>query len=338
MPIRVAILGGSGYTAVELIRILLRHPHAEIAAITTRQEIGTPVSDLHPSLRTRCDLPMEAFDPDAIKAKGVSCVFGCLPHGASMEAIPPLVARGMTVIDLSADYRLRDPAIYKAWYQHEHTDELNLNFAVYGLPELYADQIKRSKLIANPGCYPQTAILALAPLLKAKLIEPTGIIVDSKSGVSGAGRTPKLTTHYPECNESVSAYGVGTHRHTPEIEQALSDVAGEEVQVIFTPHLMPMDRGIFSTIYATPKQNYDEARLSKLMAEYYRGKPFVRVRTSLPTTKDTLHTNFVDLCVKVVRGKVLLLAAEDNLHRGASGVAVQNFNLVHGFAETTGLL
>jgi N-acetyl-gamma-glutamyl-phosphate reductase len=338
MRVRTAILGGSGYTAVELIKLLLRHPHAEIAAITTRQEVGKAVSDLHPSLRSRCDLAMEAFDADALKAKGVTCVFGCLPHAASMEAVPSLVARGMTVIDLSADYRLRDPAVYKQWYDHEHTDELNLNFAVYGLPEIYAESIKRSKLIANPGCYPQTAILALAPLLAARLIEPTGIIIDSKSGVSGAGRTPKLTTHYPECNESVSAYGIGTHRHTPEIEQALGDVAGEPVEVIFTPHLMPMDRGILSTIYATPKHAYDEGRLSKLMAEYYRGKPFVRVRPTPPATKDTIHTNFLDLCVKVVRGKVLIVAAEDNLIRGASGVAVQNFNLVHGFPETMGLL
>ena len=336
--IKIAVLGGSGYTAVELIKILLRHPYAEIVAVTSRQEAGVPVSQLHPSLLGRFDLLMENFDPDALKAKGVQCAFGCLPHGASMESIPPLLARGMKVVDLSADYRLRDPGVYKEWYKETHRDEENLNFAVYGLPELYADQIKRAKLVANPGCYPQTAILALAPLLAAKVIETTGIIIDSKSGVSGAGRTPKLSTHFPECNESVSAYGIGTHRHTPEIEQSLSDIAGEEIEVIFTPHLMPMDRGIFSTIYATPIVVYDEVRLSKLVKEYYRGKPFVRVRDSLPATKDTAHTNFVDLCVKVVRGKIIVLAAEDNLVRGASGVAVQNFNLMHGFPETMGLV
>ncbi|MFO0937665.1 MAG: N-acetyl-gamma-glutamyl-phosphate reductase [Gemmataceae bacterium] len=336
--VKIAVLGGSGYTAVELIKILLRHPHAEIVAVTSRQEEGKPVSDLHPSLLSRCDLPMENFDPDALKAKGVQCAFGCLPHGASMESSPPLLARGIKVIDLSADYRLRDPLVYKQWYKETHRDEENLNFAVYGLPELNAGPISRAQLIANPGCYPQTAILALAPLLAAKVIETTGIIIDSKSGVSGGGRTPKLNFHFPECNESVSAYGIGTHRHTPEIEQTLSDVAGEEVEVIFTPHLMPMDRGIFSTIYAVPKITYDEGRLSKLVKEYYRGKPFVRVRESLPSTKDTAYTNFVDLCVKVVRGRIMVLAAEDNLVRGASGVAVQNFNLMHGFPETIGFM
>jgi N-acetyl-gamma-glutamyl-phosphate reductase len=338
MKVKIAILGGSGYTAVELIKILLRHPHAEIVAVTTRQEAGKPVSAIHPSLSSRFDLPMELFEPDVLMAKGVQCVFGCLPHGASIESIPPLIARGMRVVDLSADYRLRDPAVYQEWYKEPHRDELNLNFAVYGLPELYAKQIERANLVANPGCYPQTAILALAPLLAAKVIEPTGIIVDSKSGVSGAGRTPKLSNLFPECNESVSAYGIGSHRHTPEIEQALTDVAGEAVQVIFTPHLIPMDRGIFSTVYATPKLPVDEARIQKLVKEYYRGKSFVRVRDSLPATKDTAHTNYLDLCVKTVRGKILILAAEDNLVRGASGVAVQNFNLMFGFPETTGLL
>jgi N-acetyl-gamma-glutamyl-phosphate reductase len=336
--VRVAVLGGSGYTAVELLKILLRHPHAEVAAVTTRQEEGKRVSDLHPILLGRCDLAMEPFDPDALAAKGVTCVFGCLPHGASMAAVPPLLERGMRVIDLSADYRLTDPAVYAEWYKEPHHDEENLNHAVYGLPELYADRVRRAKLVANPGCYPQTAILGLAPLLAAKLIEPTGIIIDAKSGVSGGGRTPKLSFHFPECNESVTAYGVGTHRHTPEIEQALSDVAGAEVQVIFTPHLMPMDRGILSTIYATPTLPVSEAQLTKVVREYYRGKPFVRVRETPPATKDTAHTNFLDVCVRLVRGRVLVLAAEDNLVRGASGVAVQNFNLMHGFPETAGLL
>lgn len=334
---KVAILGGSGYTAVELIKILLRHPNVEITAITSRQETG-PVSDLHPVLKSRCDLPMQPFDADVLKKIGVECVFGCLPHGASMESIPQCISRGMKVVDLSADYRLRDSAVYHEWYKEEHKDEENLNFAVYGLPELYSEQIKKTNLVANPGCYPQTAILALIPLLASKVIESTGIIIDSKSGVSGAGRTPKLTTHFPECNESMSAYGVGNHRHTPEIEQALSDVAGEAVNVIFTPHLIPMDRGIFSTVYAIPRQKYPEAVLSKLMKEYYRGKPFVRIRETLPTTKDTLHTNFVDICLKVVRDRIILLSAEDNLYRGASGVAVQNFNLMFGYPETTALL
>ncbi|MBP3957077.1 N-acetyl-gamma-glutamyl-phosphate reductase [Gemmata sp. G18] len=334
--VKVAILGGSGYTAVELIKLLLRHPGAEIVAITSRQ--AEHIADLHPSLLGRLDLRCEPFDPDALKAKGVQVVFGCLPHGTSMESIPPLLERGMRVIDLSADYRLRDVKVYEQWYKETHHDQKNLAQAVYGLPEVYGDKLAGAKLVANPGCYPQTAILGLAPLVANKLIELTGIVIDSKSGVSGGGRTPKLSFHFPECNESVTAYAVGTHRHTPEIEQALSDVAGAPVSVIFTPHLMPMDRGIFSTIYATPTRAVTEAELVELYRSYFADKPFVRLRTNPPATKDTTGTNFLDVCVKVVRGKVLVLAAEDNLVRGASGVAVQNFNRVFGFDERTGLM
>lgn len=333
--VRVAILGGSGYTAGELMSILLRHPHAEIVAVTSRQEEA--VADLHPHLLSRLDLRCEPFDPDRLQARGVQVVFACLPHGASMAAVPPLLERGLRVIDLSADYRLRDPAVYQQWYHEPHHDPAHLAHAVYGLPEIYGNRIAPARLVANPGCYPQTAILGLAPLVAHDLIELTGIIIDSKSGVSGAGRTPKLTTHFPECNESVSAYGIGNHRHTPEIEQALSDLAGRPVSVIFTPHLIPMDRGILSTIYATPIRPVSEPHLLDLYREYYAGQPFVRVRTSPPATKDTAHTNFLDLCVRVVRGRVLVVAAEDNLIRGASGVAVQNFNRMFGFDERTGL-
>jgi N-acetyl-gamma-glutamyl-phosphate reductase len=332
---KVAVLGGSGYTAVELLKILLRHPHAEVVAVTSRDR--QPVADYHPSLTGRLDLMCEPFDADALQAKGVQAAFGCLPHGASMEAVEPLLERGVRVIDLSADYRLRDPNVYAEWYGEAHHDTANLGHAVYGLPELAAAGIRTARLVANPGCYPQTAILGLAPLLAGKLVEPTGIIVDSKSGVSGAGRSPKLTTHFPECNESVSAYNVGKHRHTPEIEQALSAVAGRPVEVIFTPHLMPMDRGIFSTIYAAPTRPATEAELLGAVREFYAGKPFVRVRDGLPATKDTAGTNFLDLTVRLVRGKVLVLAAEDNLVRGASGVAVQNFNLMFGHDERAGL-
>jgi N-acetyl-gamma-glutamyl-phosphate reductase len=334
--ISVAVLGGSGYTAVELIKLLLRHPGAAITAITSRQD--EHIADLHPSLFGRLDLRCEPFDADRLKAKGVQVAFGCLPHGTSMESIPPLLARGIRVVDLSADYRLRDAAVYEQWYKEKHQDPANLPRAVYGLPEIYCDAINAAQLVANPGCYPQTAILGLAPLLARGLVEPTGIIVDSKSGVSGAGRTPKLNFHFPECNENFSAYGVGSHRHTPEIEQALTDVAGRPVSVIFTPHLVPMDRGIFSTIYATPTRAISEAELIDLYRDYYEGKPFIRVRTGLPATKDTTGTNFLDVTVRVVRGKVLVLAAEDNLIRGASGVAVQNFNRMFGFPETTALL
>jgi len=335
--IKVAILGGSGYTAVELIKILLRHPGAKIEAVTSRQE-GTPhISELHPSLTSRLDLRCEKFDAGSLKQRGVQCAFGCLPHGASQSTLPSLLALGIRVVDLSADYRLRDPKAYQQWYGEEHHDTTNLAQAVYGLPEIYGKKIDGARLIANPGCYPQSAILPLAPLVAGKLIDPLGIIVDSKSGVSGAGRTPKLSTLFPECNESVSAYNVGKHRHTPEIEQVLSDVAGEKVEVIFTPHLMPMDRGIFTTIYANPRKDLTESELLKLYRDYYANAPFVRVRESLPATKDTAFTNYLDIAARVVRGRLVLLSCEDNLIRGASGVAVQNFNRMFGFSETAGL-
>jgi N-acetyl-gamma-glutamyl-phosphate reductase len=338
---KIAILGGSGYTAVELIKILLRHPDAEIVAVTSRQEgdgKAPTVAELHPSLTGRIDLRCVAFDPEQLVALGVQCVFGCLPHGASMAAIPALLRRGLRVVDLSADYRLRDPGVYAKWYGAQHDDLANLAQAVYGLPEIYRSDIHDAALIANPGCYPQTAILGLAPLVAQKLIDRTSVIVDSKSGVSGAGRTPKLSNLFPECNESVSAYSVGSHRHTPEIEQVLSDVAGGSVEVVFTPHLMPMDRGIFSTIYATPVRSFTEAELTELYREYYARAPFVRVVPHLPATKYCSGTNFLDLHVKVVRGRVVVLACEDNLIRGASGVAVQNFNLMYDHDERTALL
>ncbi|VTS07308.1 N-acetyl-gamma-glutamyl-phosphate reductase [Tuwongella immobilis] len=337
-PIPVAILGGSGYTALELLHILLRHPSVRIEAITSRQE-GTPwIGEVHPSLLGRCSVRMEPLNVDSLVARGVRCAFGCLPHGASMASLPMLLNRGIRVIDLSADYRLRDPNVYAQWYGESHEDLAYLAQAVYGLPELYGDEIPNAQLIANPGCYPQTGILGLAPLVAARAIEFTGIIIDSKSGVSGAGRTPKLTTHYPECNESISAYNIGKHRHTPEIEQALTDLAGEPVEVIFTPHLTPMDRGILSTIYATPKRSMTAEQLAGLYREFFAKMPFIRLRSTPPATKDVMHSNFVDIYVQLVRGKVVIVVAEDNLTRGASGVAVQNFNRMFGFDERTALL
>jgi N-acetyl-gamma-glutamyl-phosphate reductase len=336
--VKIAVLGASGYTALELFRILLRHPGAEIVAATSRQEEAPLVCELHHSLVGRTDLRCEPFRPDRLLARGVQCAFGCLPHGASMSALPRLLERGTRVIDLSADYRLRDPNVYAQWYGESHGDLAHLAQAVYGLPEVYGDEIATAQLVANPGCYPQTAILGLAPLVAGQCIETRGIIVDSKSGVSGAGRTPKLSTHFPECNESFSAYSVGSHRHTPEIEQALADIAGEPVEVLFTPHLVPMDRGIFSTIYATPRRPLTEGQLLDLYRAHYARCPFVRVVEHLPATKDCWGTNFLDLAVRVVRGRVVVLACEDNLVRGASGVAVQNFNRMFGFDERTGLL
>ncbi|GIX04710.1 MAG: N-acetyl-gamma-glutamyl-phosphate reductase [Planctomycetaceae bacterium] len=345
---RVAIVGATGYTALELIRILLRHPWTAITAVTSRQE-AVPLSDIHPSLTGRTSLRLEPLTPKQL-AERAEVAFCCLPHVASMEIVPELLEAGLTVIDLSADYRLKDPTVYETWYGHRHTDPERLAHTVYGLPELYAERISGQRLIANPGCYTSTAILALAPLLARGLIEPRGIIIDAKSGVSGAGRTPKTNILFCECHESLTAYGVGTHRHQPEIEQVLSEVCGTAVDVIFTPHLVPMDRGIAATIYAQPtsaliqlsggKQLNPEVQgyLLQVCREFYHQRPFVRVRDSIPATKDSAGTNYFDLTVRVVKDRVLLLACLDNLIKGASGVAVQNYNLLRGYPETTGLI
>jgi N-acetyl-gamma-glutamyl-phosphate reductase len=335
---KVAILGGSAYTAAELIRILLRHPAVGIAAVTTRQE-GTPfLGEVHPSLWGRTDLRCESLSVDRLLERGVHFAFACLPHGVSMETVPPLLQAGLRVIDLSADYRLRDPNVYAQWYGESHADLAHLAQAVYGLPEIYGEDISTAQLIANPGCYPQSAILGLAPLVAGKHIDLASIIVDSKSGVSGAGRTPKLATHFPECNESVAAYSVGNHRHTPEIEQALADIAGQPVHVVFTPHLVSMDRGIFSTIYARARRPLAQKELLDLYRDFYAAAPFVRIRTDLPATKDVSGSNFLHLTLRVVREQILVLVCLDNLVRGASGVAVQNFNRMLGLDEQTALV
>jgi N-acetyl-gamma-glutamyl-phosphate reductase len=335
---QVAILGASGYTALELIKVLLRHPQARIAAVTSRQDDTPRLDELHHSLAGRIDLRCEPLNVDRLAARRIDCVFSCLPHGVSMAALPPILERGIRVIDLSADYRLRDPNVYAQWYGESHQDLAHLARTVYGLPELYGADLPSARLVANPGCYPQTGILGLAPLLAGGLIDHRTIIIDSKSGVSGAGRSPKLAYHFPECNESVAAYGVGQHRHTPEIEQALSDVAGEPVRVLFTPHLVPMDRGIFSTIYATLRRPLPQEELLEAYRAYYSKAPFVRVVEHLPATKDTAGTNFLDVTVRVVGERIVVLACLDNLVRGASGVAVQNFNRMFGHDERTALL
>jgi N-acetyl-gamma-glutamyl-phosphate reductase len=335
--IRIAILGASGYSALELMRLLLRHPEAEITTLTTRQTDARHVSEVHPSLADRLDLRLENLSLDQV-AERADSVFCCLPHGASAAAVAELLPRGKKVIDLSADYRLNDAAEYQKWYGVEHPDPQRLADTVYGLPELYRERIRNAQLVANPGCYPTSAILALAPLLRAGAISPDGILVDSKSGVSGAGREPKPHLHFPECNESVSAYGVGAHRHMPEIDQVLSDAAGGTVRTVFTPHLIPMDRGIFTTCYAQPTDQFTDESLLTILREFYAREPFVRVSKSLPGTKHVAGTNFCDLTVRNVRERVVVLSAIDNLIKGASGAAVQNFNLMHGFDETTALL
>jgi N-acetyl-gamma-glutamyl-phosphate reductase len=333
---RIAILGATGYTAVELIKLLLRHPEADMVAATSRQEGNPPIAMVHPCLHRRVDLNLEDLTPQEVASRA-ECVFSCLPHGASASVIPHLLDAGCRVIDFSADYRLNDPQVFAQWYGEKHHDPDRLGKVVYGLPELFREQIVGARLVANPGCYPTSAILALAPLLKAGLIEPEGIIVDSKSGVSGAGRTLKLTTHYPECNESISAYNVGRHRHTPEIDQILGVVAGTKVEVVFTPHLVPMDRGILTTAYSRPARQVTEEEVLQTLRDFYAEEPFVRVIDHLPGTKDTMGTNFCDVTARLIRGRVITISCLDNLIKGASGAAVQNFNLVYGYPETTAL-
>jgi N-acetyl-gamma-glutamyl-phosphate reductase len=336
--IKVAILGATGYTALELIKILLRHPEVEIAALTSRQEGSPPIHTIHQSLAGRLNVNCEDLSPDEV-ARRANFVFCCLPHVASMEAVPALLDGGCRVVDLSADYRLNDAAVYEKWYGHPHTDAARLGKTVYGLPELCAERIPGQKLIANPGCYTSAAILGLAPFLKGDCIEPTGIIIDAKSGVSGAGRTPKLNVLFTECNESVGAYSVGNkHRHLPEIEQVLTKACGVAVEAIFTPHLVPMDRGIIATMYGRLKKPADDDRLINAAREFYAGKPFIRVVDHLPTTKDSANTNYCDITIRTARGQAIIISCLDNLIKGAAGVAVQNFNLMCGFPETTGLM
>ena len=337
--IRVAIVGASGYTGVELYRLLANHPHVEITCVTSRQNAGELFADVFPSLRGRTDLVCDPVEVGIVAAKA-DFVFTALPHKTAMEFVPGLLAAGKKVVDLSADYRLRDAALYEAWYQPHTSPEL-LAEAVYGLPELYREKVRPARLVANPGCYPTSVALALAPLLKAGLIDPASLIIDSKSGASGAGRAAKVDTLFCEVNEGFKAYGVGKHRHTPEIEQTLSDLAGVPVVVNFTPHLLPVNRGILSTCYANLQEKTDTARLIELFAAHYRDEPFVRVQPqgSLPNVACVRGGNQCDLGVVVDprTQRVIVVSAIDNLVKGAAGQAVQNMNLMLGFDETAGL-
>lgn len=334
---KIAILGATGYTALELLKILARHPEAEVTALTTRQENRPHISEIHPSLYGMFNLTCENLTPEEVSTRA-EIVFCALPHTASMEAVPQLLDAGCRVIDLSADYRLTDPGVYEAWYGHVHTDPTRLRSAVYGLPEVYFNRIPGASLVANPGCYTSTSIIALAPLVSAGLIDPDGIIIDAKSGVSGAGRTPKLGTLFSECNESVSPYSIGNHRHTPEIEQVLSDLGGTSVEVAFNPHLMPMDRGILCSIYPRLRNSATIDELLNIYRRFYVDQPFVRIIDHMPATKHVAHTNFCDITVRFNRNQLVVFAAIDNLIKGASGVAVQNMNILLGLDQRTGLL
>ena len=334
---RVAILGATGYTALELLKILARHPHVDVTALTTRQDSKPHISEIHPTLTGMFDLVCENLSAEEVGERA-DIAFCALPHTASMEAVPQLLDAGCKVVDLSADYRLSDPGVYEQWYGHVHTDPTRLSTTVYGLPELYMDRIPGADLVANPGCYTSTSILGLAPLLAKGIIEPTGIIIDAKSGVSGAGRTPKLGTLFSECNESITAYGIGTHRHTPEIEQVLSEVCGASVQVAFNPHLVPMDRGILCTMYPRLKQQKSVEELLAVYREFYAGQPFVRIVDHIPATKHVAHSNFCDISVRMNRDQLVVFSVTDNLIKGASGVAVQNMNLLLGLDQRMGML
>ncbi|NOZ40554.1 MAG: N-acetyl-gamma-glutamyl-phosphate reductase [Planctomycetes bacterium] len=335
--IRIAILGATGYTARELLGLLLRHPEVEVRALTTRQETQPHVAEVHPSLRGRLDLKLENLTTAEV-AKRADCVFGCLPHAASAAVISELLDAGCRVVDFSADYRLDDPQVYTKWYQVEHPDPDRMPKTVYGLPELFRESIRGAHLVANPGCYPTAAILALAPLLKAGAIAPRGIVIDAKSGVTGAGRSPKANLHFPEANENLTPYGVGEHRHTPEIDLILSKWAAVETNVVFTPHLIPMDRGELITAYADITAEWSTETLLEILQDYYADEPFVRVIEGLPGTKQVANTNFCDVTVRQVGDKAVVFGAIDNLIKGASGAAVQNFNLMYDFPETTALL
>lgn len=340
IKIRAAIVGSSGYTGGELCRLLLNHPRAEVTVVTSEKSAGKPLADIFPQLLGLTGLVCEPLDPDVV-AKKADFVFLALPHVAAQEAAYSFYKLGKKTVDLSADYRLADSALYEKWYEHCHQHPELLKQAIYGLPELHREKIKKAQLAANPGCYPTGAILGLAPMLKENMLDLSSIIIDSKSGVSGAGRSPSLAHHFPEVNEGFMAYKIGTHRHTPEIEQELSLLAGERVTVSFTPHLVPMNRGILTTIYARPSSKADMTRLHASYREFYRNEHFVRVLPAgqFPNTRHVCGSNFCDIGVSFDQrvGRAVVVTAIDNLVKGASGQAIQNMNLMMAFPETEGL-
>lgn len=334
--IRVGIVGCSGYTAIESIKLLLRHPDAMVTVATSRQADGSSIADMHPILHKRLDLVVDDLAPQTI-AERCDVVFCCLPHGASAPIVSAILQAGCKVIDLSADYRLSTPELYLQWYGQPHPDPGRLGQTPYGLPELFRDAIRHSDLVANPGCYPTSVILPLAPLLREGLIRPDSIVVDSKSGVSGAGRTPKLNNLYSEVNEAFSAYSVGNHRHQPEMIDITGRFSGTYPQLIFTPHLVPMDRGILSTIYVRPSDGVTANQVRDCLGNFYQSQPFVRVRSNLPNTKFVAHTNYCDISVRENDGWLILISSLDNLIKGAAGAAVQCMNLMMDRPETLGL-
>ncbi|HET6429224.1 MAG TPA: N-acetyl-gamma-glutamyl-phosphate reductase [Phycisphaerae bacterium] len=334
--ISVALIGGSGYAGFEAIRILLRHPAAELVGIYGPAEEVGPITGFYPLLSKTVEMDQQLYDPAQL-ARRAEVALLCVPHKVAMSYVPALRDAGVRVIDWSADYRLHDRAVYEKWYC-PHADAARLAEAVYGLPEYFAEQIASADLIANPGCYPTCASLPLIPVIKAGLIEPTGIVVNAISGVSGAGRKAAPAFHFPHRNENFEPYAPGVHRHMPEMDQVITDTTGIESQVLFVPHLCPMDRGMLCSIYARPTRPVTAEEVVQVLQAAYADAPFVRVRTDiLPATRYVSTTNFCDIAARVERGTVMLFSALDNLVKGASGQAIQNMNLMFGLDETTGL-
>jgi N-acetyl-gamma-glutamyl-phosphate reductase len=329
---RVGIIGASGYTGAELLRLCAAHPHFEVEVAGADTQAGTPVASLYPSLAAA--YPSLTFTKAVgDELHGLDVVFAALPHGESQRIVPDLVDRVGTVVDLSADFRLADAAAYPRWYGHAHGAPELLGKFVYGLPELFGEALPGARLVAAPGCYPTAAALALAPLVRAGIVETHGVVVDAASGVSGAGRQLAHTSHFNTVDEDFTAYGLLAHRHTPEMEQAIG------AEILFTPHLAPMNRGILATCYARPSRAVTEDEVLGTMAEAYAGRPFVVVSGAPPSTKATLGSNAAHLTARFDErtGWVVALCALDNLGKGASGQAVQCANLALGVPETAGL-
>ncbi|MBE9536399.1 MAG: N-acetyl-gamma-glutamyl-phosphate reductase [Proteobacteria bacterium] len=337
--IKAVIVGGTGYTGLELIRLLLGHPRVKLTAITSTTQAGKTVTDFFPSLNGKTDLSFEPFDCKRI-ADAAGLAFTALPHGASMDVVSQLVEAGLKVIDLSADFRLKNLADYNEWYGEHKSPEL-LEKAAYGLPELNGEEIKDASLVANPGCYPTSAILPLYPLLKDGVIDSKTVVINSASGLSGAGRVPASGNIFCEANENFKAYKVGEHRHTPEIESVLSAVAGDGFRVTFTPHLLPVNRGILSTITANLNKDISSGDVLSLLSEFYAQSPFVRIceQGTLPAISNVRGSNYCDIGASVDKrtGRLVVVSVIDNLIKGASGQAVQNMNVLYGFAEDEGL-
>lgn len=335
--VRVAVIGASGYTGAEAIKILLRHGEAELTYLTALSEECGVVGEIFPQFRGRCDLKIEPLDIDKL-ARLADVALCCLPHKVSMGFVPKLLDSGLKVIDFSADYRLRDVDVYEKFYQVKHSDTANLSRAAFGLPELFRREIVDADLVANPGCFPTGAVLAIAPLLRDGLIKTDLVIVNSVTGASGAGKNPSEKFHFPNMNENIFPYGIGVHRHMPEMEQIAGDVAGSDVKVLFQPHVGPFDRGILSTVYTEPSEAISNERLAKIYADFYASEPFVQVRPGAPALKDVTGTNYCHVFAACVKGRIISFSAIDNIVKGASGQAIQNMNIIFGLQETLGLV